>query len=242
MVMDAANGVALFILFFILLCSIAYVLPRKKYRETQYYQATKRPYLECMRRKGFRSEYTLSLEALRGLPDGKIAANSYIPKGDGEFSEVDVVLVHTSGVYVFENKGYHGWIFGNEKDARWTQMLNKNSKYRFYNPVKQNRTHMKVLAEYFHLDDSQVAPVIAFANSATLKKITSESAPVLNHAQVAGYLKDAAVRRGAVLSADEVAKIHAELVRLANVSDEFKRAHVKRIEDRYRRKGDKVAV
>ncbi|NLK22184.1 MAG: NERD domain-containing protein [Epulopiscium sp.] len=26
-------------------------------------------------------------------------------------------------MYVFESKNYSGWIFGNEKDKNWTQML-----------------------------------------------------------------------------------------------------------------------
>ena len=37
--------------------------------------------------------------------------NCYLPKGNGETAEVDLIFLHESGIYVFESKNYSGWIF-----------------------------------------------------------------------------------------------------------------------------------
>ena len=74
---------------------------------------------------------------------GKTLRNVYIPKDNGETSEIDVVYITQKGIFVFESKNYSGWIFGDEKDTYWTVMLPNRQKNRFYNPIKQNRTHIK---------------------------------------------------------------------------------------------------
>ena len=79
---------------------------------------------------------------------GKILRNIYIPKGNGEMSEADVVYITQKGIFVFESKNYSGWIFGDEKDTYWTASLPGGQKNRFYNPIRQNRTHIKWLQKY----------------------------------------------------------------------------------------------
>lgn len=78
---------------------------------------------------------------------GKILRNVYIPKDNGETSEIDVLYITQKGIFVIESKNYSGWIFGDEKQGYWTAMLPNKEKNRFYNPIKQNRTHIKWLRE-----------------------------------------------------------------------------------------------
>lgn len=47
--------------------------------------------------------------------DGEILRNVYIPKDNGETSEIDVMFITQKGIFVFESKNYSGWIFGEEK-------------------------------------------------------------------------------------------------------------------------------
>ena len=63
-----------------------------------------------------------------------------MPRDDGETTEIDVLMLHTSGIYVFESKNYSGWIFGDEKSKTWTQTLpngrgRRAQKERFLNPI-----------------------------------------------------------------------------------------------------------
>lgn len=49
-------------------------------------------------------------------------------------TEVDLIYINTSGIYVIESKNYSGWIFGDFKQKYWTQTF-KTEKHKFYNPV-----------------------------------------------------------------------------------------------------------
>ena len=40
--------------------------------------------------------------------------NCYIPVGQKGTTEIDMIFLHESGLYVIESKNYSGWIFGNE--------------------------------------------------------------------------------------------------------------------------------
>ena len=68
--------------------------------------------------------------------------NVYVPKENGETSEIDVIMIHHKGIFVFESKNYSGWIFGSETQRMWTQTLPKgrkrSHKESFYNPIIQN--------------------------------------------------------------------------------------------------------
>ncbi len=58
-------------------------------------------------------------------------------------SQVDHIFINRYGVWVIETKNYAGMIFGSENQREWTQVLAYGKeKHRFYNPVKQNVTHV----------------------------------------------------------------------------------------------------
>ncbi len=63
-------------------------------------------------------------------------------------SEVDIVLITQKGVFVFESKNYSGWIFGDEKNKNWAVSLPNGEKNQFYNPIMQNKTHLKWMSNF----------------------------------------------------------------------------------------------
>lgn len=71
------------------------------------------------------STYCL-LDKLEGYK--KFLFNCYIPKGDGTTTEVDVIMIHETGIYVIESKNYNGCIFGREDAYEWTQTLPRRYK------------------------------------------------------------------------------------------------------------------
>lgn len=101
---------------------------------------------------------------------GKTLRNVYIPKGDGETSEIDVMYITQKGIFVIESKNYSGWIFGREQDYKWTVSRKGKRKNQFYNPIKQNATHIKFLSQYL----SNTVPlysIIAFSERCELKTL-----------------------------------------------------------------------
>ena len=77
------------------------------------------------------------------------------------------------GLLAIEVKDYSGWLFGNEKQRYWTQVLNYGKeKYRFYNPIMQNAGHIKALQEqseqFAYLP---IFNVVLFDGNCTLKNV-----------------------------------------------------------------------
>ena len=84
--------------------------------------------------RGTNSELSLILKLLKsGVNSKTIFHDLIIKKGNGKFSQADIVLATTQGIVVIEVKDYGGWIFGNGNQTNWTQIMayGKN-KYRFY--------------------------------------------------------------------------------------------------------------
>lgn len=60
------------------------------------------------------------------------------PRSRIDTTEIDVLMLHPTGVYVIESKNYSGWIFGKAGQGSWTVCLNKRTKERVPNPIRQN--------------------------------------------------------------------------------------------------------
>jgi hypothetical protein len=69
--------------------------------------------------------------------------NDIIFMHDGKTSQIDHIIINPRGVFVIETKNYSGKIYGSETQREWTQVLAYgNVKNKFYNPIKQNATHV----------------------------------------------------------------------------------------------------
>lgn len=110
-----------------------------------YKEETGKGIFSAVSNKGSYGEF-LSYKKLSTLPGyHKVLFNIYLPNGKGQTTEIDVIFLHETGVYVIESKNYSGWIFGNEKDMNWMQTFPNGKKYPFYNPIKQNAGHIRAL-------------------------------------------------------------------------------------------------
>lgn len=124
--------------------------------------------------RGTRAERRLVISMLRrGVHPKAIFHDLYLQKRNGEFSQIDIVVATSQGLLAIEVKDYSGWLFGNEKQRYWTQVLNYGKeKYRFYNPIMQNAGHIKALREqseqFVHLP---IFNVVLFAGNCTLKNV-----------------------------------------------------------------------
>lgn len=78
------------------------------------------------------------------------------------------------GLNRFEVKDYSGWIFGNEHQKYWTQLLAYGKeKHRFYNPVMQNAGHIQAIRQCLSQNPGiPIYSVIVFFGSSEFKDIT----------------------------------------------------------------------
>jgi hypothetical protein len=63
-------------------------------------------------------------------------------------SQIDHIVIRPNGVFVIETKNCAGRVYGKDSQREWTQVLAYGeTKNHFYNPVKQNATHIYFLAK-----------------------------------------------------------------------------------------------
>lgn len=163
---------------------------------------------------------------------GKTLRNVYVPKGDDGTSEIDVVFITQKGIFVFESKNYSGWIFGNEKDRYWTASLPTGEKNSFYNPIKQNKTHLRWLAETIG-DNVPLFSIIVFSEGCTLKKIIVETSNVMViqrsyiYAAVRAIWKD----EPDVLDENQIESIYKTLKAMTHIRKIDKEKHIEQIKE-----------
>lgn len=111
-----------------------------------------------------------------------------------EITQVDCLAVNSQGIFVFESKDYLGYIYGRGNDHFWTQVTQYGkAKYRFYNPIRQNQTHIRALVEILGPAAEQfpIYSVVIFGLDATLKSISDlpEHSFVIQHAKIPELLQ-----------------------------------------------------
>lgn len=178
------------------------------------------------------TEYLFGNSNLEGY--SKTLHNIYIPY-KGRTSEIDVLLIHEKGLYVFESKNYSGWIFGSADQKQWTQVINKQTKNCFYNPIKQNATHIKALAQYLQLDTSTIHSFIVFSERCELKKIPNDTHEytILRRHHLLRELRKDLKKQETIFSPEQINDLFRTLQPLTNVSKEVKQEHIDRIKQNF---------
>ena len=124
--------------------------------------------------RGTNSERSLILRLLKKeFPSVTIFHDLFIKKNNNEFSQIDLVLVTSEGIIVFEVKDYSGWIYGSGNNTNWTKVLSYGrKKYKFYNPIKQNKSHITELRKTLkQFEKIPFFSVIVFFGDCELKEI-----------------------------------------------------------------------
>lgn len=155
--------------------------------------------------KGWFGE-TMTNAVLWGVLDKDIyhrLNNVTLPKENGMTTQIDHIIISQYGIFVIETKNYKGWIFGNEKQENWTQVIKGGKKFQFYNPIRQNYGHIKTLSKLLGLDLSYFHGIVWFGPDSELK--TKDELPdfVMNSGLIP-YIED---KNQLLLSQEQVLKI-----------------------------------
>lgn len=111
----------------------------------------------------------MSMIHLKDHPYNFKLASNVILRHEKGMAQIDQILFSQVGIFVIEIKGFKGWIFGSENQRDWTQCLYGGRKYKFYNPIWQNNTHIKALKENTGLPWNKFKPIILFSGEVQLK-------------------------------------------------------------------------
>ncbi len=169
--------------------------------------------------------------------EGKTLKNVYIPKDNGETSEIDLLYITQKGIFVFESKNYSGWIFGDEASTYWTAMLPNKEKNRFYNPIKQNNSHIKWLTQYLD-EDIPLFSIIVFSERCELKKITVNTPGicVIKRDWTYAAVREIWKKSDDKLSSEKIEQLYSKLKTLTSVDEAIKQSHIETINQKYKSK------
>ncbi len=216
--------------------TIVLIKKDKEYKAGAYYQITKLPYNSMRFNSGRYGEY-LTYVYLKQFEDNgaKFLFNIYIPKENGETTEIDVLMICSKGIFVFESKNYSGWIFGSETQKNWYQTLpagrRRSHKEQFYNPIMQNRTHIKHLKAFLG-EQVPMRSIIVFSDRCTLKsvQIKSNDIGVINRYSVAPVVSGICNQIPAdLLNESDIADIYNKLYPYTQVDAMAKAQHIANI-------------
>lgn len=173
--------------------------------------------------KGKMGEKSVST-LLSFLPkDEYIILNDMMFKNGSHSTQIDHIVISTHGIFIIETKNYKGWIFGNSDKYYWTQNIWGN-KYSLYNPILQNRNHIKFILRKFNIlrDKEQwLYPIVVFL-SATKLQITGDCDNVLWLRELNHYIRSYSQNVMTIMDCQHIASI----LQSENIEDtEERKAH-----------------
>ena len=211
---------------------------REEYESSVYYQSTKIPY-NAVRRAGTHGEYC-TYKALEqcALPGTRFLFNVYLKSESGWTTEIDVVMLSPSGIFVIESKDYSGWVFGSESQKNWCQTFpagrGTSEKFTFYNPIMQNRTHIQHLRIIVG-QDCPVYSIIAFSDQCTLRdiQVDSEDVYVIYRSQIAQTISSINSKASmTALSENDITTLYECMFPLTQVADATKEQHIMHVQEK----------
>ena len=167
--------------------------------------------------------------------DGYCLRNVYVPHGNGNTTEIDLLYITEKGFFVIESKNYSGYIFGNDRYQEWTSTLyggHKVNKYKFYNPIWQNRTHIKALREYLN-QDIVAYSVIVFGNNCEIKSLSYDESEVVvcYESKLKKTIKKIWANAPDIYNKSQTKNFYRKLIGLTGASKEVKAKHISDIKN-----------
>ena len=166
----------------------------------------------------------------------RIMRNLYIPIWGGT-SEIDAILLHESGIYVFESKNVTGNVFGKMEYKKWLLYHNSEEPQRFLNPILQNSGHIKSLCKFLDIDLRKilVRSVVVFGQSAVLKSVPEgeRGVYVLTADRLSLKLQGILNSHQSLYSQRRIDGWFERLAPCENVSADVREEHVRRVTRRF---------
>lgn len=177
--------------------------------------------------KGYYGEFILFRKLTRIISKKNLFTNIYLEGKNTDTTEIDVVAVTNKGIYVFEMKNFGGYIYGSENDTHWTQAFNRRSKFKFYNPLRQNYAHQKALENYLEVDSDKLIPMVVFSKRSKLTKINiSDRSTVLQMPKPLKKVKHIERKSDDIISNQEIESYLIKLIDKSLMDEETKQKHI----------------
>lgn len=173
--------------------------------------------------KGYLGEKGVAT-VLSFLPSDKYKIiHDILIKSNGRTIQIDHLVISIYGIFVIETKNYKGWITGSDNSEYWTKNMFGN-KYKFYNPLKQNKAHILALNKQLGIRLNNFIPIIAFSNGADLRVNTAYN--VIYTTQINRLIKE---YTDVKFQKNDIQKLYEKISQLNIVSSEARKQHISEV-------------
>ena len=169
------------------------------------------------------------LDKIYGCGLKKILVDIMIPNATGRTTQLDLVFISRSGIYVVEAKNYSCIVEYND-DKTWLRREFNGKVSKFQSPIEQNENHInnlrKMLNDY---NEKYFNSVVVFADTCVIKcdkEYNKYNTKVLNFADLKRVIKNDIKSHEIILSDEDIYKIYNELSQYARRSASEKNRHI----------------
>lgn len=158
---------------------------------SSFYKTTGYSYFDVMMNKSIRTSYKLMQELEQASGTQKVMLNLQIPIHE-EVQVIDALFLHESGIYVVNLQGKSGWINGREQNIQWKELLHKDKKRLFDNPIHETKRLINGLQDQLpEVDSALFEAVIVFANDCSFQQVEiySNNVEVLKMSELKKWTK-----------------------------------------------------
>ena len=161
--------------------------------------------------------------------------NLYVPVTGNACTEIDILMIHDAGIYVFECKNHRGKFYGGAHSKSWSNYYPSGKKYESNNPILQNDWHIKALADYLGIRNDLFYSCIVYGHEASLRGVPEDTnlRIISEYDNLERKLKYHIDDFNGRLSPDDIDRIYTRLEPLTKVSDEVKVKHKQDIREKY---------
>lgn len=154
---------------------------------------------------------------------------------NGKTVQIDHLIISPYGIFVIETKNYSGWIYGRDEVDYWIE--NKfGKKYKFYNPLKQNHSHIRVLKNILEISQEKFISIVVFSGEAELKSKIKGNVIYLDELEdfISSYKK-------ILFNKEYITKIKQELLKNIILDKKVEEIHIKNIKETLMNKERKIS-
>lgn len=146
--------------------------------------------------KGKLLELMIYNKLIELFPESKIYKNVIVPKMYGDDTEIDILMIDKTGIYIIEAKNYSGTIFGDWSKNKLSIKYKSGQEFEIDNPVIQNSNHYTHLQSISSLKPSYFHNVVILGPMTYYRKEDMNTLPsygnvntIYNIDKVINYLK-----------------------------------------------------
>lgn len=194
--------------------------------------------------KGLEGEEKIIRILLRIFPKANIIHDAYFRDDELVTTQVDVIAIDTTGIYVIESKAYSGIVKGKTNEKSWVQLFYGKKYQSFFNPVMQNERHIVAIKnnlKEFNLPEKAFKSYLVFDNNCKLEieYCGNCSTNIVKQRELFYDILEKRDEKMSLLNEKQVQEIANRIRAHANVGDKLKIAHMDRRRNKikYKTKG-----